>query len=80
MEDGGASHQAAADQHALTIVPVNNRPGPSPGATVTGLPTGAQVTHISHGAYNSATGQWNIGELKLRGRLRSAESLTQLWS
>ena len=72
VEDGGASSRASADQHALTIVPVNNGPGHSPGATVTGLPTGAEVIHVSQGAYDSAAGEWNIGELKVRGYYRSA--------
>ena len=72
VEDGGASPHVAADQHALTIVPVNNGPDHSPGATVTGLPTGAEVLHVSQGNYDSAAGEWNIGELKVRGYYRSA--------
>ena len=72
VEDGGASSQVAADQHALTIVPVNHGPDHSPGAQVTGLPTEAQVIHISQGTYDPTTGEWDVGELKVRGYYRSA--------
>jgi len=73
VRDGGASPHAAADQHALTIVAINNGPDePSGGARVTGLPTGAEVLHISQGTYDDSTGQWDIGELKLRSRYQSA--------
>ena len=72
VEDGGTSSHVANDQHALAIVAVNNGPNPSPGATVTGLPTGATVLHVSQGTYDSTDGEWNIGELKLRGYYRSA--------
>ena len=73
VEDGGSSTHAGADQHALTIVAVNNGPDePSIGARVTGLPTGAEVLHISQGTYDDSTGEWDIGELKLRSRYQSA--------
>ena len=36
-------------------------------AQVTGLPTDAEVIHISHGSYDGSAGVWNIGELKVRG-------------
>ena len=73
VEDGGASPHVPADQNALTIVAINNGPDePSGGARVTGLPKGAQVFHGSHGSYNGSTGEWNVGELKVRGYYRSA--------
>ena len=72
VEDGGRSALVAADRNALAIVPVNNGPDDAPDAQVTGLPTGADVVHISQGQYNSNTGVWDIGELKLRGYYRSA--------
>ena len=72
VRDGGASPHIAADQHALTIVAINNGPDePSVGTRVTGLPAGAEVLHISQGTYDDSTGQWNIGELKLRSRYQS---------
>ena len=71
LEDGGASSQVAADRSALTIVPANNGPAHSVGGRVTGLPTGAEVVHISQGSYDGAAGVWDIGELKLRGYYRS---------
>ncbi len=71
VEDGGASHHAASDQHGLTVIPVNNGPDNAGSAQVTGLPTGAQVIHISQGAYDDTTGEWDIGELKVRGYYRS---------
>ena len=67
VEGGGASHQVATDQHALTIAALNNGPNNTGGAKVTGLPTGAQVIHISQGTYDGANGEWDVGELKLRG-------------
>ncbi len=70
VEDGGASYHAAADGNALTVFPVNHGPDESPSAQVTGLPTGAQVLHISQGTY--AAGEWNIGELKVRDYYGSA--------
>ena len=67
VEDGGASPHVAAGRNALTIVAVNNGPDePSGGATVTGLPTGAGVLHISHGAYDDTAGEWNIDRLRVR--------------
>ena len=72
VRDGGASPHAAADQHALTIVAINNGPDESSvGARVTGLPTGAEVLHISQGTYDDSNGQWDIGELRVRGYHRS---------
>ncbi len=71
VEDGGASSHVAADQHGLTIIAVNNGPSNAGSAQVTGLPTGAQVIQISQGTYDSAAGEWNIGELKVRGYYRS---------
>ena len=67
VSDGGASPHVAADRNALTIVAVNNGPEQSPRAQVTGLPTGAEVIHVSRGTYNSASGEWDIGELWPRG-------------
>ena len=67
VRDGGGSSHVAADQHALTIVAVNNGPDQVPGAQVTGLPIGAEVIHVSRGTYNSASGEWDIGELRPRG-------------
>ena len=73
VRDGGANSHVAADRNALTIVAVNNGPDePSGGARVTGLPTGAEVIHVSHGSYNGSTGVWHIGRLKVRGRYLSA--------
>ena len=72
VEDSGASPHATADQHALTIVAVNNGPYIPLSAQVTGLPTGAQVIHISHGAYVGAAGEWKIGELRFPDYYRSA--------
>ena len=71
VEDGGASSRVAADQNAVAMVAVNNGPDSAGSAQVTGLPTGAEVIHISRGAYDSATGEWNIGELKVSGYYRS---------
>ena len=80
MEDGGASPHVAADRNALAIVAVNNGPDePTGGARVTGLPTGAEVIHVSHGSYNGSAGVWNIGELKVRGRYLSAGCPNQPW-
>ena len=72
VRDGGASPHAPADQHALTIVAVTNGPDEPPGGVrVTGLPTNAEVIHVSHGSYNSSAGEWNIDRLSLRGYYRS---------
>ena len=72
VRDGGASSHAGADQNALTIVAVNNGPDePVGGAQVTGLPMNAAVIHVSHGSYDGATGEWDIGELKVRDYYRS---------
>ena len=72
VRDGGASSHVAADRNALKIVAVNNGPDePSGGARVTGLPTGAELLHISHGNYNRTAGEWNIGELRGRDYYRS---------
>ena len=72
VRDGGASPHAPADQHALTIVAVNNGPSNLSSATqVTGLPSGAEVIHVSHGSYDSNAGEWNIGELRPRDYYRS---------
>ena len=73
VEDGGASSRVPANRNTLAIVAVNNGPDePSGGARITGLPTGAEVIHISHGSYNSSTGVWNIDRLRVRGYYRSA--------
>ncbi len=72
VRNGGASSLAPADRNALSIVAVNNGPDTAPAARVTGLPTGAAALHISHGRYDSSTGVWNIGELRVRGYYRSA--------
>ena len=67
VKDGGASTHVAADRNALTVVAVNNGPDELPGgATVTGLPTDADVLQISHGSYDDTAGTWNIGELRFR--------------
>ncbi len=71
VEDGGASPRVAADQHALTIVAVNNGPNNVGSAKVTGLPTGETEIHASHGNYDSTSGEWDIGELRPRGYYRS---------
>ena len=72
VEDVGASPYVAADRNALAIVAVNNGPdNPSGGATVTGLPKGAEALHISQGTYDSAAGEWNIDELKGKDYYRS---------
>ena len=71
VEDGGASSQAAAGRSALTIVAVNNGPDDARDAQVAGLPKGAEVILISQGRYDSSAGEWDIGELKLRGYYRS---------
>ncbi|MDE2780030.1 MAG: hypothetical protein OXI91_10190 [Chloroflexota bacterium] len=71
VRDGGASLHAAADQDALTIVAANNYPSYEGHAHVTGLPTGAEVLHINQGSYDSAAGEWNIGELRGRDYYRS---------
>ena len=71
VRDGVASPHAPADQYALTIVAVNNGPDePAGGATVTGLPTGSEVIHVSHGSYKT-TGEWNIDRLRPRDYYRS---------
>ena len=70
VQDGSPSPHVAADRSALTIVAVNNGPDDVSSAQVTGLPTDAEVIHISHGSFDS--GVWNIGELKLRDYYPSA--------
>ncbi len=72
VRDGGASPHVAVEQSALTIVVANNGPFYSPGTQVTGLPTGAEVIHVSQGIYDGATGEWNIGELKHKESRRSS--------
>ncbi len=72
VKDGGASPHVAADRSALTIVVSNNGPDDSPGARVTGLPTGAEVIHSSQGRYEPSTGVWHVGEIKEPGLLRAA--------
>ena len=72
VRDGGSSPHAAADRNALAIIAVNNSSIHSPVARVTGLPTGAEVIHISHGSYDGAAGEWDIGELRVRDYYRSA--------
>ena len=67
VEDGGPDAHLAANRSALTIVAANDGPDTVSGARVTGLPTGAQVLQISQGSYDSGTGVWDIGELRLRG-------------
>ena len=69
--DGGSNSHVGAGQYALTIVAANNGPDNSLGAQVTGLPIGAEVLHISHGAYDGAAGEWNFGELRTRDYYRS---------
>ena len=69
--DGGASPYVAADRNALTIVAYNNEQENSWDAQVTALPTGADVIHVTQGAYNSTTGVWDIGELNPRGYYQS---------
>ena len=71
VADGGASPHAPADRNALTIVAINNGQDPFRGSRVTGLPKGAQVFHISQGRYDGSAGEWNIGELKYKDRLRA---------
>ena len=71
VEDGGASSHVAEDQHALTIVAVNNGPNNAGSAQITGLPTDANVLHVTQGAYNSTSGEWDIGELRPRGHYSS---------
>ena len=67
VSDGGASPHVTAGSNALTIVAYNNELETSWDAQVTGLPTGAEVIHVSQGAYNSTDGEWDIGELRPRG-------------
>ena len=72
VADGGASPHVASNRNAMTIVVANNRVDESPGSSqVTGLPTGAEVIHVSHGTYDGSAGVWNVGELKVRGYYRS---------
>ena len=71
VSDGGASPHVAVGSNALTIVAVNNELETSWEAQVTGLPTGADVLHVTQGAYNSTTGVWDIGELRPRSYYRS---------
>ena len=66
VENGGASAYVAADRNALAIVAVNNGPSHAPATQVTGLPSGSEVIHVSHGSYDSNAGEWNIGELRPR--------------
>ena len=65
VRDGGASPYFTTDRYTITIVAVNNGPEREPRATVTGLPTGAEVIHISQGAYDGTTGEWNISDLRV---------------
>ena len=71
VEDGGTSPHVAADRNALTIVAINNGPDDSPGTQITGLPTGAQVVHISQGSYDSSDGEWDLGKLRVSDYYRS---------
>ena len=73
VEDGGSTPHAAANQHAMTIVAVNNGPDIPDSAQVTGLPTGAQVLYKfpDSSTYDSTTGEWDIGELRVRDYYRS---------
>ena len=71
LREGGAYSHAPGDRSVLTIIAANNGPDHSLGARVTGLPTGAEVIHISQGSYDGSTGVWNIGELKRKVYLRS---------
>lgn len=73
VHDGGSSTHVAANRSALTIMAFNNGPDePSGGARVTGLPTDAEVIHISQGRYDGASGVWNVSELRSRDYYRSA--------
>ena len=67
VEDGGASSRVAGDRSGLTIVAVNNGPDEPSGARVTGLPKDTEVIHISQGSYDEDAGEWEVGELKVRG-------------
>ena len=71
VSDGGASPYVAAERNALTIVAANNGPDHSLGARVTGLPTRAEVVHISQGSYDESTGVWNIGALEYKDYFRA---------
>ena len=71
VRDGGASPHAPADRNALTVLAINNGPDSSLGARVTGLPTGAEVLHISQGSYDGTKGEWNTGELEDSHLLRA---------
>ncbi len=71
VEDGGKSALVAADEHALTIVAVNNGPSNAGSVKATGLPTGATVIDVSQGTYDGSAGEWDIGELKTTDRYRS---------
>ncbi len=64
VRDGGPSPHAALDQHALTVVAASNGPDRAPAARVTGLPTGAEVIHVSQGSYDGASGVWDVGEMR----------------
>ncbi len=80
VRDGGASPAVPAGQRAFTIAAVNNGPDTAPAAkvTLTGVPAGSTVGHISEGSYDAATGVWTIGELETplyrhaRGRSEAA--------
>ncbi len=74
VSDGGASPHVAADQNALTIVVANNDPMYEGSAQVTGLPIGAAVLYKfpDSSTYDSATGKWDIGELRVPDYYRSA--------
>ena len=74
VEDGGANPHVAADQHSLTIIAINNEDKPSTNVQVTGLPAGAEVLYKfpDSSTYDSTTGEWDVGELKVRDYYGSA--------
>lgn len=72
VRDAGASPAVAGDQHAYTVMAVNNGPDEAPAVRVTGLPIHGVVDSIaSHGQYDPNTGVWTIGKLSV-GDYRSS--------
>ena len=67
VADGGASPHVASARNALTIAAVNKGPDHARGARVTGLPSGAEVIHISQGNYNGSTGVWKHRRTETKG-------------
>ena len=64
VSDGGGQSLCGCGPQRADDSCRQQRPDHALGAQVAGLPTGAEVLHVSHGSYNSISGEWDIGELR----------------